>query len=614
MKKHNDFAARFFRPVAIMILAWLICGPMPAQQAYELNANGTSHLHWPYRSTSWADRSFNEGGLTLTWGVLASNTSPNHHGGDKLAQDWYLCDNAPTPNCEQDCGRDFLAPVSGTVLFAGNGNHGFGNEVIIQCYLDNNFAFRISHMQAVEQSILDRFNNGETVGISVGQLLGQIGQSDDQPTCHVHAVLYKNIYENHNHGGNNIDQAIDWLSDGNSLCNPTCGAGNTSGNQTAEDDFAALFAFDAIQPPAINVRLPYYFGTQVRVGSGYNTSGSDAHSGLDASALDFEPLGNITNGKGMYAPVSGTVTSISGGSSKTVKIRPDYLPFNNQANYTLWLRYLKDLNISNGQYVSQGQYIGRTVNGDGSVHMHIEGVFASEQFSVSFSGSSRLEDQVLPNSGESNQYDGITLTSSNAWTPPNTIDDYRVKGGDLNGTTYIIANNTIYTNAGSSVVQPAGATAILEAGIDITLRNGFDATGNFTARISNGGSGSTIENGPINDAQVIAGSINESSQIDQASDEGLPQAFVINQNYPNPFNPETTIEYALKNATEVRIVIYNINGQQVRVLVDEQQSAGYRKAIWNGNDDSGNAVASGIYFYRITTPEFTATHKMILAR
>jgi len=100
----------------------------------------------------------------------------------------------------------------------------------------------------------------------------------------------------------------------------------------------------------------------------------------------------------------------------------------------------------------------------------------------------------------------------------------------------------------------------------------------------------------------------------------LPQEFDLRQNYPNPFNPATVIEYALPRASQVKIQIYNILGQRVRNLVDELQEAGYKAIPWDGKDDSGNEVGSGIYFYRIVactnqgTKDFIKCRKMILLK
>ncbi len=89
----------------------------------------------------------------------------------------------------------------------------------------------------------------------------------------------------------------------------------------------------------------------------------------------------------------------------------------------------------------------------------------------------------------------------------------------------------------------------------------------------------------------------------------IPKVFSLSQNYPNPFNPVTTIRYGLPEEVYIELSIYNISGQQVAILVNEMQQAGYHQVSWDGK-----GVASGIYFYRIQAGQFTQTRKMILLR
>jgi len=93
-----------------------------------------------------------------------------------------------------------------------------------------------------------------------------------------------------------------------------------------------------------------------------------------------------------------------------------------------------------------------------------------------------------------------------------------------------------------------------------------------------------------------------------------PPASYISQNFPNPFNPATRIEFGLKERTAVSLRIYDVAGRLVRVLVDESRDAGRYVEEWNGRDDGGRAVASGIYFYSIEAGSFERTRKMVLLR
>ena len=94
----------------------------------------------------------------------------------------------------------------------------------------------------------------------------------------------------------------------------------------------------------------------------------------------------------------------------------------------------------------------------------------------------------------------------------------------------------------------------------------------------------------------------------------LPDRFSLGQNTPNPFNPSTVIGYQLPEAGLVRLAIYNLLGQEVRVLVNERMDAGSFTATWDGTDALGRRVASGIYLYRIQAGNFSASKRMLLLK
>jgi hypothetical protein len=94
----------------------------------------------------------------------------------------------------------------------------------------------------------------------------------------------------------------------------------------------------------------------------------------------------------------------------------------------------------------------------------------------------------------------------------------------------------------------------------------------------------------------------------------LPSVFELKQNYPNPFNPVTAIRYSLHRPSQVDIVVFNVLGQEVRTLESGIQSAGTYETGWDGTDQAGVKVASGIYFYRIKAGDFTETRKMVLLK
>ena len=96
------------------------------------------------------------------------------------------------------------------------------------------------------------------------------------------------------------------------------------------------------------------------------------------------------------------------------------------------------------------------------------------------------------------------------------------------------------------------------------------------------------------------------------AEAALPEKFALAQNYPNPFNAQTIIEYALPEAVGVRLVIYNVLGQLVRKLVDENQSAGYKRVLWDGRNELGAEVGTGVYFLQLNIGRQKFVRKMFL--
>ena len=87
------------------------------------------------------------------------------------------------------------------------------------------------------------------------------------------------------------------------------------------------------------------------------------------------------------------------------------------------------------------------------------------------------------------------------------------------------------------------------------------------------------------------------------------------QNYPNPFNPQTTIAFSLKARSHVRIDVFDVTGAHVRTLLDDTRAAGsYSDVRWDGQDRSGREVASGVYFYKLRSHEYSQTRKMVLLK
>jgi|GEM_PF-2049052 len=102
--------------------------------------------------------------------------------------------------------------------------------------------------------------------------------------------------------------------------------------------------------------------------------------------------------------------------------------------------------------------------------------------------------------------------------------------------------------------------------------------------------------------------------IDTEQNVLIPQKLELQNNYPNPFNPSTTIRFGLPAAEDVRLEIFNMLGQRVRVLVNAPLRAGWHSYVWDSRSDSGGRVASGIYLYRLTTKNKVVTKKLMLLK
>jgi hypothetical protein len=109
--------------------------------------------------------------------------------------------------------------------------------------------------------------------------------------------------------------------------------------------------------------------------------------------------------------------------------------------------------------------------------------------------------------------------------------------------------------------------------------------------------------------------VQEGTGVENGTDEmNVIPGYSLLQNYPNPFNPSTCIEFDLARTSQVKLEIYNILGSKVKTLVNDKLSVGHKSITWDGKDDQGKKVASGIYFYRLKTEEFSLTKRMLLLK
>jgi hypothetical protein len=133
-------------------------------------------------------------------------------------------------------------------------------------------------------------------------------------------------------------------------------------------------------------------------------------------------------------------------------------------------------------------------------------------------------------------------------------------------------------------------------------------TAHFTIRATDGSAP------PLTDIQHLTLVASICDDVEDDNGSVLPEDFVLQQNYPNPFNSVCNMEYALPTDCLVTLTVYNILGQKVKVLVDEYQDAGNKLVKWDGKDERGREVTSGVYFFKIKAGDFTEAKKMLLLK
>jgi hypothetical protein len=112
----------------------------------------------------------------------------------------------------------------------------------------------------------------------------------------------------------------------------------------------------------------------------------------------------------------------------------------------------------------------------------------------------------------------------------------------------------------------------------------------------------------------LSGGIDAIANIEIGNLKSMPTDYALGQNAPNPFNPSTTIKYQLPTAGEVKMVIHNLLGQEIRTLVSGPMDAGFHSIVWDGKDEFGRQVASGIYIYRLSATDFNQVRRMMLLK
>ena len=212
--------------------------------------------------------------------------------------------------------------------------------------------------------------------------------------------------------------------------------------------------------------------------------------------------------------------------------------------------------------------------------------------------------------------DSLSVFANNGTGGFDLISSQRINGGpyslvsadlendgdlDLAVTSINSDSLLVLTNDGSGHFNPAQINFV--GGKPITVVAGdLDNDGDLDLATTNNESNSVT----ILKNSILSGPLNQKKQI--------PKKYALYQNYPNPFNPTTVIRYDLPFAGRVDLEIYNILGQRVKTLVSAYQSAGRKSVVWDGKNDAGNLVSSGIYIYRMKTAKFRKCLKLVVLK
>ena len=294
---------------------------------------------------------------------------------------------------------------------------------------------------------------------------------------------------------------------------------------------------------------------------------------------------------------SGTVSTLHYGTIPDIEFRFSkklgYSDINSNGKYDLGEPYIVDsLNTER----SQRAYFYRQESGLPS-SMHFVG-YTIVPFSVfdHSAGTPRQLTVVIIDKDKNNQWDinapGFAMNNSvlvfkDAYNPAGTQYDSSKGGIDLSGTLRLnLPLPTMYRITFGPVTgtEPYSTHGTLE------IKNSH----------------------PFSAQDVVVFNPTVLTNIRTAPD--VPTSFALEQNFPNPFNPTTVIRYAIPQPAKVTLSIYTILGQRIIQLENGVKESGIHAVTWNGKDDHGSTVASGLYFYQITAGNFTASRKMLLIK
>jgi subtilisin family serine protease len=248
-------------------------------------------------------------------------------------------------------------------------------------------------------------------------------------------------------------------------------------------------------------------------------------------------------------------------------------------------------------------------NVDGNLVVQYDNVMP---YSTSTSGAGPFSFEViLKPSGEILlQY--LSLNSPNASHTVGIQDGTGAVGLNVAyNTAYLHDNMAIRIRSGLEWLTCSPASGTIPAGGSVDLTVGMNAAGMELG--AHTGLLTIVSDDPLNPSVDVPVTMMV-SDMSPVGETGLPRVTVLNQNVPNPFNPQTTVKFALPHSGKVELKIYDVRGAAVRTLVSGHLEAGQHEAVWQGRDDAGRRVPSGVYFSRLVTDDGVLTRRMTMIK
>jgi uncharacterized delta-60 repeat protein len=203
------------------------------------------------------------------------------------------------------------------------------------------------------------------------------------------------------------------------------------------------------------------------------------------------------------------------------------------------------------------------------------------------------------------------------YSPTTLVDPQATEAGSFMGNDVIFFPNTdknsgkisigITRKSGQGGVEGSGVVARIMMRVSTQAVRGQVITLILQNALANDPAGQPIQ-------LSVTGQTNVVVSVVSRQHESLPEAFALHANVPNPFNPSTTIKYDLAEATEVRVEIFDLLGKHVRTLVNQRQAAGRYAVSWDGRNENGQVVTSGVFIYQLRAGHFAQSRKMMLVR